>query len=271
MRCVGLFAGIGGFELGLKRAGYTCGLLCENDKYATAVLRRKFPGVRLHPDISKLEHLPRADVVTAGFPCQDLSQVGLRLGIEGPDSGLVSHVFRLLENSPYQPTWLVLENVPFMLSLGRGEAMRFIANRLEALGYDWAYRVIDSRAFGLPQRRRRVILAASKIHDPAAALFRGDYLLREKKRLNETPCGFYWTEGNTGVGWAIDSIPTLKGGSRLSIPSPPAIWFPELDSVKTPDIRDAERLQGFPPGWTAAAREVDDRGQRARYRLIPRK
>src|SRR6185369_5770580 len=58
-------------------------------------------------------------------------------------------------------------------------------------------------------------------------------------------CGFYWTEGNTGLGWAIDAVPPLKSGSALHIPSPPAIWLPETRAIVTPAIEDAERLQGF--------------------------
>src|SRR5690606_16179090 len=64
--------------------------------------------------------------------------------------------------------------------------------------------------------------------------------------------GFYWTEGNRGVGWAVDAVPTLKGGSALGIPSPPAVLLPS-GSVVTPSIGAVERLQGFEPGWTGPA------------------
>jgi DNA (cytosine-5)-methyltransferase 1 len=78
-------------------------------------------------------------------------------------------------------------------------------------------------------------------------------------------CGFYWTEGVRGLGWAVDAVPTLKGGSTVGIPSPPAIWMPD-GRIVTPDIRDAERLQGFPSGWTNAAETVARRG--ARWKLV---
>lgn len=266
--CVGLFAGIGGFELGFARAGFDCVHLCENDPHATAVLRRQFPRVPIHPDITTLKTLPNVDAVMAGFPCQDLSQVGRRQGIDGPNSKLVEHVFRIVGGMRKGPTWLVLENVPFMLRLAGGKAMDRIVTKLEQAGLNWAYRVFDSRAFGLPQRRRRLIILASKTHDPRPILFGGDEELPQPPRTKNTARGFYWTEGNTGIGWTIDGIPTLKGGSRLSIPSPPAIWIPESGFVGIPEIRDAERLQGFPAGWTVPAKEVDDRGGRSRWRLI---
>src|SRR5262245_3260527 len=74
---IGLFAGIGGIELGMHRAGHRCVLLCEVDPDAQAVLALRFPGVRLHTDIRNVKRLPAADVWTAGFPCKDLSQAGL--------------------------------------------------------------------------------------------------------------------------------------------------------------------------------------------------
>ncbi len=71
----------------------------------------------------------------------------------------------------------------------------------------------------------------------------------------EVACGFYWTEGLRGLGWAVDATPTLKGGSTIGIPSSPAIWMPN-GNVVTPDIRDAERLQGFPAEWTLPAQPL---------------
>src|SRR5437879_2341375 len=156
----GLFAGIGGIELGLHRAGHETALLCEIDPAASAVLKMRFPGVRLEPDITKLSTLPEVDVIAAGFPCQDLSQAGRTAGISGSRSGLVGKVFELISNATRKPRWLLLENVPFMLQLDAGQAMRYVTDELERLGFMWAYRVVDARAFGLPQRRLRVILLA---------------------------------------------------------------------------------------------------------------
>jgi DNA (cytosine-5)-methyltransferase 1 len=257
---VGLFAGIGGLEVGLSRAGHRAKLLCEIDPGATSVLKARFPDVRIHNDITTLPRLPHGtDLVAAGFPCQDLSQAGQTRGIVGRQSGLVGHVFRLLETQ--NVPWVLLENVPFMLQLNRGAAMRYIADRLEDLGYQWAYRVIDTRAFGLPQRRERVYLLASKFMDRATMLFGGNHTPTEPDEIRRSDCGFYWTEGLRGIGWAVDAVPTLKGGSTIGIPSPPAIWTTEGAFV-TPDIRDAERLQGFESDWTGPSEEVAKRGHR---------
>lgn len=265
-RVTGLFAGIGGVERGLGRSGHETSLLCENDPAAMAVLRDHFPHVSLHGDVRTLRALPAdTSLVVAGFPCQDLSQAGATRGIAGARSGLVGEVFRLIE--AHHTPWVLLENVPFMLQLARGEAMNVITERLEELGYRWAYRIVDSRAFGLPQRRRRVYLLASLQGDPRQVLFADEANEQAEAVLNGHPvaCGFYWTEGLRGLGWAVDAIPTLKGGSTIGIPSPPAIWLPDGRLV-TPDIRDGERFQGFPAGWTKAAETVAKKG--ARWKLV---
>lgn len=264
---VGLFAGIGGMELGLGSAGHETVLLSEIDPFACRVLQSKLAGVPLVGDVRHLRSLPRADVLAAGFPCQDLSPAGRTGGISGEQSSLVGEVFRLVRNMRPRPRWIFLENVPFMLNLQQGKAIRFITSELERLGYTWAHRTIDTRAFRLPQRRLRVLLLASRTEDPRTILF-GDHQDKEPVRDSlPTGYGFYWTEGNRGVGWAPDAVPTLKGGSGFGIPSPPGIWDRKRGSIVVPDIRDAERLQGFPSGWTDAA---DGEGVRkgVRWRLV---
>ncbi|TGS92697.1 DNA (cytosine-5-)-methyltransferase [Mesorhizobium sp. M2D.F.Ca.ET.171.01.1.1] len=264
---VGLFAGIGGLEQGFHRHGHQSVLLCEADGRAREVLALRFPKVRLSEDVRDLNVLPKCDVLTAGFPCQDLSQVGRRQGISGPNSGLIDVVLDLLANAWPGPTWLVLENVPFMLSLDSGRAIERIVTALERMGFAWAYRTVDARAFGLPQRRRRVVILASRVADPRPALLGVDAIAPDPGKRGAHACGFYWTEGNTGLGWAIDATPPLKGGSALHIPSPPAIWFPRRRLIGVPSIEDAERLQGFDAGWTHIPGE-DARQARQRWRLI---
>lgn len=247
----GLFAGVGGIELGLNSAGHHCELLCEIDPAAQRVLGAHFPSADIRDDIRKLSSLPKVDIVSAGFPCQDLSQAGATAGIRGKKSGVIAEVFRLLANRKTSPRWLVIENVSFMLQLDKGAAMRFLVTSLENLGFTWAYRVVDTRAFGLPQRRQRVILVASRTEDPRNVLLSDDAGESARPRFADTWCGFYWTEGLRGLGWAVDAIPTLKGGSTIGIPSSPAIWNPQSGGFFTLDIRDAERIQGFEPDWTA--------------------
>lgn len=258
-RVLSLFSGIGGIELGLARAGHETALFVERDESARSVLERNFLGVSLHDDVATLDRVPDGvTLLTAGFPCQDISQAGRVEGLDGARSGLVRHVFRLLET--HKTPWVVLENVAFLLRAKRGQVLSSILERLEELGYRWAYRVLDSEAFGVPQRRERVYVVASLGEDPRGVLLNQDAVPARRSRSRAV--GFYWSEGNKGLGWARDAIPPLKSGSSRGGSTPPAIVLPNGTIVK-PDIRDAERLQGFEPNWTVHARS-----ERERWRLV---
>ncbi|MGH6923475.1 MAG: DNA cytosine methyltransferase [Propylenella sp.] len=254
MKIASLFSGIGGLEVGLHQAGHETLVFAENWSPAAAVLSRRFEGIPNEGDIARLKALPgETELVTAGFPCQDLSQAGKTAGIRGKRSGLVEHVFRLIAKD--KPRWVLLENVSFMLQLDNGSAMARLVSGFEGARYRWAYRVVNSLSF-LPHRRERVYFLASLEGDPA------DVLLADEVEppsittsLDTHAHGFYWTEGTRGLGWGRDCVPTLKNGSTLGIPSPPAILLTNSQIV-TPEIRDAERLQGLTADWTRPAENV---------------
>jgi DNA (cytosine-5)-methyltransferase 1 len=260
LRVAGLFAGVGGFELGLERAGHRTVLLCESSDPAREVLKKHFKKAKLRHDVRKLKYLPReVDLVTAGFPCQDLSQAGTTAGLGGQQSKVVWEAFRLIHQR--KPEFVLFENVPFMLRLNCGKEIGRIITRLERLGYKWAYRVIDAQCFGVPQRRPRVFILGSRVEDPRNVLL-ADNVKRPRRPKRGNVYGFYWTEGNTGIGLAVNAIPALKNGSAFGIPSPPAISLAD-GRIVTPHICDAERLQGFPPHWTANGSE-----SKHRWRLV---
>lgn len=255
LNVAGMFSGIGGMEKGLERSGHNILQMCEIDAGARAILEKRFPNVPVHSDIRKVSNLSKnVELLAAGFPCQDLTQVGRLRGIEGSQSNLIREVFRLLEKR--RVSWVLLENVPFMLRFDGGMAIRRVTKRLERLGYRWAYRTIDTRSFGIPQRRNRVFILASLDQDPRAVLLSPSVTWVEPcYPLRSAAHGFYWTEGNRGVGWAENAIPALKGGSGLYIQSPPAIVLTD-GSIVTPTVEACEKLQGFPIGWTSPARVV---------------
>jgi DNA (cytosine-5)-methyltransferase 1 len=272
MRVAGLFSGIGGLELGLSRAGHESVMLCEIDPYAREVLKQHFD-LPIEPDVRNLSSLPKCDLLAAGFPCQDLSQAGTKCGISGQRSGLVGEIFRLC-SGPSSPPFVLLENVQNMISLGGGQAMEVLTKAFEDLGYQWAYRVVDARSFSIPQRRQRVIFIASKDFPPEQILmadFADDpsaaHDNASAKIATEVLYGFYWTEGLRGLGWTRDAVPTIKGGSTIGIPSPPAIWDPGSGFVGTPSITDSERLQGFDASWTSQACMLE-KGERRRWHLV---
>lgn len=266
LKVVSLFAGIGGFELAFRKIGAETTLMCEIDEVAKHVLKSRLPGGALVSDVRDIRALPTGtDVLCAGFPCQDLSSVGVKTGLDGQRSSLVKEVFRILEVR--RSEWVIFENVSFMLKLKGGETIRTIANELERLGYQWAYRTIDSMSF-VPQHRCRVFIVASLHNDPRSVVLSGEskckYGAIDFNKQND-PVGFYWTEGRFALGLMGDAIPTLKAGSTIGIPSPPSILFPSGE-VSMPDIRDAERLQGFPADWTKPAEAIAKSS--LRWRLV---
>ena len=256
MNTVGLFAGIGGIEHGLAEGGMTTVQLCEIMPEARCVLQHHYPNIRIDEDVTKLMDLAPSDLLAGGFPCQNLSIAGNKQGITGEQSSLVNEIFRLIENNRH-PNFVLIENVANIISLRKGEAIDLITTKLSAYGYEWAYRLVDPRSFGIPQRRPRFIFLASNLIHPKDILFpldeNVDSAIDDKPGNGEIEVnayGFYWTEGKIGIGWAKDSIPPLKCGSSLGLPSSPAIWDIRHNFFGTPTIEDAERLQGFPENWT---------------------
>ncbi len=278
-----LFGGVGGLELGLAQAGHHASAFCELDPEAATILRARFPVAALTRDVRLTDELvatiePGSELLTAGFPCTDLSQAGLARGFAGGRSSLVRDVFALLRRRPFPH--VLLENVPNWRSLHGGAYLREVVEELETLGYNWAYRTVDSHAFGTPQRRLRLFLYASLVDDPRDVLFAGDHAASGQTfELDERAHGFYWTEGSRGLGWGEDCVPTLKGGSTVGVPSPPAVLLPDLKLLAaqtalgplrlvTPDLVDAERLQGLPADWTLATTTLDGTPFRLRRRWV---
>lgn len=161
-----LFAGIGGFDLGFERAGFKTTWACEIDQKAQAVLRLRFPDAKLHDDVCQIgvHNLEPVDVVTFGSPCQDLSVAGKRAGLAGERSGLFHEAVRIireLRERHGKPDFAIWENVPGAFSSNQGRDFAAVLQALADIGAtDLAWRVVDSRFFGVAQRRRRVFLVA---------------------------------------------------------------------------------------------------------------
>jgi len=150
---------------------------------------------------------------------------------------------------------VLLENVPFMLQLGRGEAMNVITTTLETLNYRW---LIASSTRDRSDCRSGVAASTSllrcvRIPEACCSPMR-QVLSKQLRRWVMRLRSILLDEGTRGLGWAVDAIPTLKGGSSLGIPSSPAILLSNGEIV-TPNIRDAERLQGFSADWTQLPRK----------------
>ena len=163
MKVASFFSGIGGIDLGFENAGFNVKFQCEILPFGQSVLKKHWPKVKLATDITKVqgEDIPSVDVFAGGFPCQDLSSAnqGKRKGLEGERSGLFYKYAELVKEK--KPRWVFIENVPGLLNSDKGGDFRIVLKTLDELGYCVAWRVLDAKFFGTPQRRRRTYIVAS--------------------------------------------------------------------------------------------------------------
>lgn len=212
MRVLSLFSGVGGFDLALERAGAEIAAQCEIDKYCRDVLARHFSA----PIITDVKEASPAtvgtgiDLICGGFPCQDLSVAGRRAGLAGERSGLFFEFARCIE--VLRPRWVIIENVPGLLSSNGGRDMGAVLGTLAQLGYGYAYRVLDAQYAGVPQRRRRVFIVGC-LGDGARAV----QVLFEPESLSGNPPA----RGETGK----DVATTLGGGAGSRG------WAPDTDRM----------------------------------------
>lgn len=165
LRVLDLFSGIGGFSLGLERtAGFETVAFCEIDPFCRRVLAKHWPEVPIYEDVKEINGTQLAtdgivpDVITGGFPCQNVSiggaVWGVRTGIDGPESGLWREFARLVDE--VGPEWVIIENVRALLSKG----LITVLQDLSALGYDAEWHCIPASFAGSPQNRDRVWIIA---------------------------------------------------------------------------------------------------------------
>ena len=163
MKFLDLFAGIGGFRLGMESAGHECVGFCEIDKYARAsykAIHNTEGEIELH-DITRVtdESIRRfgsVDVICGGFPCQAFSIAGNRRGFEDTRGTLFFEIARFA--SILRPKYLFLENVRGLLNHDGGATFETIIRTLDELGYDVEWQVLNSKNFGVPQNRERVFI-----------------------------------------------------------------------------------------------------------------
>lgn len=156
-----LFTGIGGFDLGLERAGMRVMWQCESNAYRRAVLRKHWPGVPCYEDVRTVDESAEwVDLICGGFPCQDLSLAGKGAGITGSRSGLWSEFARIV--GELRPRYVLVENVPALAHRGLGRVLGDLAAR----GYDAEWDCLPASAFGAPHRRDRLWLVAYPSSEP---------------------------------------------------------------------------------------------------------
>lgn len=161
---IDLFAGLGGFRLGLESQGMTCVFGSDFDKHAAEIYRANF-GDNIHSDVSDLDAdtLPDFNILCGGFPCQPFSPAGARKGFDDARGTVFFDICRIIEAK--QPDVVFLENVKNLLIHDKGNTFTVIVSSLEKLGYIVSYRVLNALDFGVPQSRERVIIIATRRRD----------------------------------------------------------------------------------------------------------
>lgn len=151
--------------MGLERVGMIGDSVCEIDKNAQIVLRRHFPDTKLFDDVRKVgitTHEKKSiDLICGGFPCQDLSIAGKRQGLAGERSGLWFEFERII--GELEPKWVIIENVPGLLSSNKGKDIQIIIDTLTQMGYTCDIDIKDAQEFGVAQRRRRVFITCVRL------------------------------------------------------------------------------------------------------------
>ena len=242
-----LFSGIGGFDLGFERAGIKTLWQVENDPYAAAVLEKHWPNVKRYGDIKAIEWeaVEVPDIVSGGFPCQDLSGGHPKgRGLSGARSGLFYEYIKAING--IKPTWFVVENV---LGFKRKNAGREFGQALIALDatlYNVAGRDIDARYFGVAQQRARTFLVGNSRSAAAAAevLFKRSGDKRIDKTRRAAPLAVCITARGPG---SLDDRET---------------YIVEADGIRRLTPLEVERAMGFPDNWTEGLSDT------RRYKLL---
>jgi len=161
MKVLDLFSGIGGFSLGLERAGMTTVAFCEFEEHAQKVLRKHWPNVPIYDDVRTLngyDFKGTVDVVCGGFPCQDLSAAGKQSGFSGERSSLYREMLRII--SECMPRYAIFENVTGLLTGDSGRWFGKFLYDLAQIGFDAEWHCIEAAHIGAPHRRDRVWIIA---------------------------------------------------------------------------------------------------------------
>ena len=308
------FSGVGGLDLGLERAGFNIISQCEKNEYRREVLSERFLETRIFEDISEVYYgEPKSrssskrlrepnerwgktwaglsgsiDLLCGGFPCQDLSVAGKRAGLAGERSGLFFEFARIADESVRENGFILLENVPGLLSSpteNKGEDFAILLETLSKYGFnDIAWRILDSQYFGVPQRRRRIFILGRRSRGGRSCgeiLFEpesGDWNFEtngQAGKKNSLPAitglGTGGPDDNDAQNGRLISIEQFISGPLTSryykginstIDDGAAI--PTKMGVRRLTPIECERLQGFPDSWT----DINGASDTKRYAAI---
>lgn len=268
LRYFSTFTGIGGLDFGLEKIGAKCVGFSEIRGSSIDVYLKHYPGHANFGDITKIvpESMPDFDVFTGGFPCQAFSLAGARQGFKDRRGQMIFHIFDILKAK--QPEFVVLENVKGIVNHDGGDTYRSVFKLLSLAGYSVRVVLLNSANYGSAQARERVLFLCRRGKDFEAKrpevvdntkTFRdirdaaGPYKYVSERALARFDGGrgdgFIALGGYDRVN-TVTTGPSSSGRDRLIVQEPDG-KFRYLTAL------EGERLQGFPDGWTASAKEAD--------------
>ena len=221
LRVLDLFSGVGGFSLGLERAGMTTVAFCEIEEYPRRVLAKHWPHVPIHRDVRELNgaDVGAVDVVCGGFPCQDISYAGLGAGLDGERSGLWREQARVI--GEVRPSFVIVENPAAI----RGRGLDEILGHLAAIGFDAVWDDIPASFVGAPHARIRTwIVAYAERGERWAQSYRGA-LGRMGREQQSVPWDRDWQSAlrelrgmDDGSAYRVDRVDTIRNSVVPQIP-----------------------------------------------------
>ena len=276
MKFFDLFAGIGGFRVGLEAHGHECVGSCEIDKYARKIYGKNFGHEPEYKDVRDIDpkDIQDFDILCAGFPCQSFSIVGNRMGFEDKRGNLFFEIIRLAKEK--RPSILLLENVKGLLSHEKGETFRIMLQTLDECGYDVSWQLLNSRYF-VPQSRERVYIIANlrgssgrKILPLGKVSKRNDKSRKElyaEDECSTTLTATYWKGYGGGRPMIKESKPVqmnyrsnVNSNMKERVQDRDETWtlttnsndftITDGDRVRKLTPIECERLQGFADNWT---------------------
>lgn len=274
IKYIDLFSGIGGFALGLQKAGieFDRHYFSEIDKNAISVYKRHFPSAEELGDVTTIRDVSglSADLITFGFPCQDLSSAGKRKGLAGARSGLFFEAMRIIRQ--VKPRYFIFENVKGLFTSDRGADFIRCLREIADIGlYDCEWQLVNT-CWILPQKRERIYFIGHLRGESFPKVFpiekkatgNSEFIKKARRNLNIRPVCDITSAKKLQNGRMMGD----KYAFTLTTCNMQGVWDGENLRFLTP--QEKERLQGFPDGWTAAGKDGEEMSDTARGKLIGR-
>lgn len=292
MNYLDLFSGIGGFHLGLREAGFKFGWTghSEIDKYAKQIYQKYFSQSEDLGDVTNIDvrGLPEIDLITFGFPCQDLSIAGKRGGLGATRSGLFYQAIRIIKAK--KPSYFIFENVKGLFSSNNGKDFLSVLRAVADIGYDGQWQLLNTRWF-LPQNRERIYFVGYPRGTSGQQIFP---LGEELENVTGEGKGFkdgLWSQavdsnyykgpdgkrtmiqvGNMGTNaeahrvYSSEGIArTIKNGGGMGAKTG---LYAVARRIRRLTPTECERLQGFPDGWTQYGKAGELISDTQRYKCL---